>query len=192
MWLVRGWRIFCQPRCNKKNMASIEDVATAVGLVAEGLEGSVLSCMKENAGIVVNLVREQLYSGRDGSGEYLSPSYDNDPYFQEEGPWQGRASAYKEWKKRITPPQTGLITGLSARPDDIPNLFISGTFHNSIKSKDAGDGLDIVTDGFKEGPAIERKYGADIFNLSDTSLEWFITDKVVPHLLHFFEQCRLI
>lgn len=182
---------FCQPRCNK-NMASIEEVATAVGLVADGLEDEVLACMNDNAGVVVNLVREQLYSGRDGSGEYLSPSYDNDPYFQEEGPWQGRAAAYKEWKKRITPPQNGLITGISARPDDIPNLFISGTFHNSIKSKDAGDGLEIFTEGFKEGKDIERKYGESIFNLCDTSLDWFIEKKVEPHLLDFFQKCKLL
>ena len=170
-------------------MADLLHVAKVIRDIADGFEENVLKCMEENNALVGDLVREQLYCGVDGNGEYLSPSYDNDPYFKEEGPWKGRAQAYKLWKYEITPPMVGLRTSIHARPYDIPNLFIDGTFHDSIKAKLMKDGLDIYTSGFEDGPTIERKYGDNIFNLTDDSKDFFILYKLQPHLEDFYKRC---
>ena len=169
-------------------MASIYDVADVIQRIANGFEPSVVDCMDENHKLVENLVREQLWCGVDGRGEYLSPSYDNDSYFDEEGPWKGRSQAYKHWKNSITPPSSGVLTKLGARPSDIPNLFIDGTFHSSIKAKRMELGLDIFTSGFRDGPTIERKYGESIFELTEEGKTFFIDEKLLPYMEEFFER----
>ena len=170
-------------------MADIYHVAKVIADITNGIEESVVECMDENKALAENLVREQLMCGQDGNGEYLSPSYDNDPYFDKEGPWKGRAKAYKEWKMKITPPSSGILTKINARPSDIPNLFIDGTFHSSIKARKSNEGLDIYTSGFRDGPSIERKYGDNIFNLTDESKTYFIDKKLFPFLEEFFKKC---
>lgn len=170
-------------------MASIEDVYNTIHRIASGIGDSVLECMGENADVVADMVREQLYSGLDGNGDYLSPTYDDDPYFSERGPWQGRAEQYKRWKERITPPETSQRLMLPARPVEVPNLFITGPFHRSIRAEVQGDHLTVFTSGFRDGPLIERKYGQQIFGLGVRAREYFVGTFLRPHLIRFFSIC---
>ena len=170
-------------------MASIEEVYNVIHRIASGIEESVLECMGRNADIVEGMVREQLYSGLDGNGDYLSPTYDDDPYFREKGPWQNRAQAYKHWKERITPPEPSRRLGLPARPVEVPNLFITGPFHRSIKAELRGERLTVFTSGFRDGPLIERKYGAAIFSLGTRAREYFVGNLLRPHLRQFYRRC---
>ena len=89
-----------------------------VRLIKDGFQGQVLDCMGQNSHEMVVSVREQLYSGIDGEGNSLSPSYDSDPYFQDphagfydedRGHWMNcyrHPERYIAWKQRITPPET--------------------------------------------------------------------------------------
>ena len=170
-------------------MASIERTYEVIHAIASGLEGAVLDCMGSNAGVVSDMVREQLYSGVDGKGDYLSPTYDDDPYFNERGPWYRRSGAYKRWKEKITPPERSSILNLPPRPVEVPNLFITGPFHQSIKAEVQGDHMTVFTSGFRDGPLIERKYGADIFSLGVKAREYFVGDLLRPYLQRFFKEC---
>ena len=59
----------------------IDEVAEIIGRIADGLEETLLKCLYDNSGVVLNAITEQLYSGLDGDGKHLSPSYDDDPFF---------------------------------------------------------------------------------------------------------------
>lgn len=172
-------------------MATIGTVADAVRKLSKGLKNEVGSCMGENTGLMADMVREQIYSGLSGDGKMLSPSYLEDPYFNEKGPWHGRAKGYMEWKKKITPPEQSLMLMLPARPAIIPNLFISGPFHKSINGKATTDGVTMYTSGFRDGPTIEKKYGSRIFGLTDTAKSYFINRLLLPRMQRYYKQCGI-
>lgn len=168
------------------DIAQVEAIVTKI---ANGIEESTAKCMAENAGLIADLVREQIYAGKDGKGEFLSPTYDSDPYFDQPGPWYHRAAAYKAWKAEITPPMPGITMGLAPRPLEVPNLFITGVFHDSIKTTAKGDGVEVTTSGFRDGPIIESKYGSEIFMLGDEAREYFVIFKLKDWLKNFYRDC---
>lgn len=147
-----------------------------------------MCCLEDNAGIILHAVREQLYSGQDGEGQHLSPTYDNDPFFEEEGYWHHRAKDYKAWKYSITPPVAGAMLGLSPRPDDVPNLFINGKFYSEISAARRGDVL-LVDPGVGHGPSIVAKYGDTILNLGPSAIEYFNANYMLPAIETFFKDC---
>ncbi|MCF0219322.1 MAG: hypothetical protein HUK14_06030 [Muribaculaceae bacterium] len=130
-----------------------------------------------------------IYSGLDGNDRYLSPTYDSDPYFEEEGVWYHRSGAYKEWKREITPPVGGVMLMLHPRPDNVPNLFINGKFHSEIFGTVHGDTLsfDVREDG--NGPDIVSKYGEQLLQLGTTAIGYFNNRYILPHIWKFFEDC---
>lgn len=160
----------------------------------DGFQGEVLDCMDQNSHEMVVSVREQLYSGIDGEGNSLSPSYDSDPYFtdphagffdEDRGHWVNcylHPERYISWKQRITPPEGSSRLNLPARPSSIPNLFIIGTFHMSIDAKPSSQGVQIFTFGWDQGPLVERKYGSQIFKLSENAVKHFNESFLWPWL----------
>ena len=82
----------------------IQGVRDIIHKIAEGFEDNAMPCLEYHSGNIVLAIQEQIYSGQNGEGENLSPTYDSDPYFEEEGPWYHRAQEYKAWKYTITPP----------------------------------------------------------------------------------------
>lgn len=162
---------------------------SVIDAIKDGIQDSILECLAEKRDIITQSVTEQLYSGLDGNGDYLSPTYDEDPYFNEFGPWHGASYAYKKWKERITPPMRSPMLGLPPRPVDVPNLFITGLFHDSIKASRQGEVLRVYTSGFRDGPLIERKYGEQIFRLTDDAREYFNIYALRPWLNDFITNC---
>ena len=164
----------------------------------EGIQPEILRCMDGNKHEMVVSVREQLYSGIDGRGAPLSPSYSQDPYFrdhrsgffdEESDNWVScfmRPDLYIEWKQRITPPVDSGRLGLPARSIDQPNLFIFGTFHSSIDARAVSKGIEIFTFGWDGGPQVERKYGSQIFALSSQAVAHFNTNYLMPWLRRWF------
>lgn len=171
------------------DMASIYEVSRIIGKIAEELEGEVVSCMDSNKGVVRDCIQEQLYSGQNGEGRLLSPDYDNDPFFNEDGPWKDKAERYKRWKERITPPIRSYLLNLPPRPVEVPNLFILGTFYDSISIRQKTGGVEIYSDGFTDGSSIVRKYGDNILSLGDTAKEYFILNHLRPWLERFLIGC---
>lgn len=163
------------------------------------IQPEIVRCMDDNRSEMTMSVREQLYSGIDGRGAPLSPSYSADPFFQQKraGYYDNEAGMfvpcylhperYSEWKQRITPPEASDRLGLPARDVDIPNLFIVGTFHQSIDARGTTNGVEIFTSGWDEGPAVERKYGSQIFGLSDPAVAHFNKNFLMPWLFRWYE-----
>lgn len=170
-------------------MADFDKLYSVIHSIASGFEEECVKCMLDNKAVLVDCIREQLYSGLDGTEHLLDPDYDTDPYFNEPGPWQNRAEQYKRWKEKITPPLRGERLYLPPRPVEVPNLFITGTFHESISAKGISGGLHFGTNGFKEGPSIEKKYGEQILDVGDTAKEYFSLMYLRPWLERFFGEC---
>lgn len=148
-----------------------------------------MQCLDNNSDIVVTAVTEQLRSGLDGDDEYLEPTYDNDPYFDDpKSPWYHRGEKYKEWKKGITPPIVSSMLGLSPRSEEVPNLFITGTFYSTITAYREGDIL-VVTSDRGDGPAIVKKYGDQILDMGRTAVTYFNEEHMLPAIERFFKNC---
>jgi len=170
-------------------MASIDHVHEIIHRISEGMEDEVLKCMTTNSELMVDMVREQMYSGLDGNGKYLSPDYLSDPYFNESGRWKGKARQYMQWKERITPPEQSIMLMLPARPKSVPNLFISGPFYRSLKASSIDGGVSITTQGFGAGDSIVHKYGENLLGLTETAREYFNRNKLIPWLEDFWNRC---
>lgn len=166
----------------------VEEVAKIIWAIADGIEESCAECLSNNSGIVVLAVTEQLYSGQDGDAQYLSPTYDEDPYFNEPGPWYQDAEGYKEWKFNITPPVISSMLGLGPRPEDVPNLYINGKFFSEINATRKDLGL-LIDPGSGDGPAIVEKYGDQILEMGPTAVSYFNEEYMLPHIEKFFITC---
>jgi hypothetical protein len=167
------------------NIAQVSDI---ISKIAKGFEESCMKCLSDNSGIVVIAVQEQIYSGQDGNGAQLNPTYDDDPYFEEEGYWFHRSAAYKAWKKEITPPCGSSLLGLPPRPENVPNLYINGKFFSEILADRRGDVLH-VDPGSGNGPAIVAKYGDEILNMGPSAVEYFNAEYLLPSIDRFFKDC---
>lgn len=169
----------------------IQNVADIIHRIAEGFEDACVKCLHENKDVVIHAIQEQLYSGLSGNDEHLSPTYDNDPFFNEPGWWYHRAYAYKAWKREITPPVAGTMLGLPPRPDDVPNLFIDGTFYEEINARPSGKAL-VLDPGNGNGPKIVSKYGDNILTMGQTATEYFKIYCLLPSIEAFFKQCGYV
>lgn len=167
---------------------SIEEVSNIIGKIADGFEEACMKCLEAHCNVIVRSITEQLYSGQDGNGQFLTPTYDDDPYFEEEGYWYHRAKDYKAWKYSITPPVSSSMLGLPPRPDSVPNLFIDGKFYSEITATRQGNV--IVTDpGMGNGPSIVAKYGDEILDLGPVAVGYFNTTYMRPAIDSFFKDC---
>lgn len=169
----------------------IEEVADIIGKIADGFEEACMKCLEDNSDVIIVAITEQMYSGRDGNGDNLEPTYDDDPFFDEPGYWHNRAKDYKAWKNLITPPQIGNMLGLSPRPENVPNLYIDGTFYSEIRATRQGDLL-LVDPGMGNGPEIVNKYGQAILEIGDTAADYFNQEYLLPALEIFFKDCGYV
>jgi hypothetical protein len=173
----------------------IEQVSDIITKIADGFEDAVINCMQDNSEYFTNAVQEQLYSGLNGKCEHLSPTYDEDPYFNTvhwrhlyEGVSFEGATGYKEWKEKITPPEASTILNLPARPTSVPNLFIDGTFYDTISTDMMKDGVNVVAMG-GDAPAIVAKYGSVILDITDVAIEHFNTNYTLSAIESFYANC---
>lgn len=167
---------------------SIEDVVDIIGRIAAGFEAACARCLAENSDVVISCIKEQMLSGLDGEENHLTPTYDNDPYFDEAGFWYHRAKDYKAWKRSISPQVSGAVLGLPPRPDDVPNLYITGVFYSEITAAPNGYGLDIDP-GNGNGPAIVAKYGDCLLDIGPTAIGYFNANFMLPAIESFFRDC---
>ncbi len=173
-------------------MADIFDVNDMITRMIDGFEPEVIRCLGDNTDIAEDAVREQMYSGIDGDGKYLNPTYDNDPYFEEKGPWYHRNMAYIQWKQDITPPAAGVMLLLPPRPRNVPNLFITGKFYDEVFAVMQGETLSIDCSSSGDGPDIVRKYGDQLLRLTPSAIGYFNDHYILPHVWRFFADCGYI
>lgn len=157
--------------------------------MVEGFEDEVMDLLEKHSDDAVQAIQEQLYSGLDGNGQYLSPTYLNDPYFDDpESRWYNDALGYLQWKERITPPQSGMTLGIPPRPLEVPNLKITGAFYSQIAAKRDGDVLRVDTDT-PLGKDIVGKYGDQILQIGDSGVKYFNVQILTPGIWDYFESC---
>lgn len=77
--------------------------------------------LKDNSELIIEVNKDQMYSGKTSKGEYIRPYYSENPYFKK----PGAALRYAQWKAKITPD--------SRRPLDVPNLYVVGKFYGQLK-----------------------------------------------------------
>jgi len=123
---------------------------------------------------LVEFVREQLYSGIDGTGQRLSLPYSQDPFFatSEAGRWKNDAKGYARWKAKIQPPKSSFL-GYPPRNVDTPNLIIRGDFYDSLIATIVDGGVKIESRGVAFSREIESKYGLSIYAIAPKSKEYF-------------------
>lgn len=172
-------------------------VAEIIHKIADGFEENGIKCLSDQSAIVVRAIREQLMSGQDGDGTSLEPTYLNDEYFlkhkwhhkdENTGKEYFGAQGYIDWKHDITPPSSGELLGLPPRTEDVPNLFIDGTFHREISAVLVDDTLQ-VSPGHNKGPDIVKKYGDRILDLGPSAVEYFNREYLLPSIAKFFKDC---
>lgn len=178
-------------------MAYIDEVSDVIKLMAEGIESAIESNLSANKSLMGQLLHEQLMAGQKPNGTRLQPSYMKDPYFTELAEKRKAkdvaktarklAGGYVSYKARITPPSPTRLLGLPARDRITPNLYIVGTYHNSIgvniQNKSVG-----FTAGASFADAIKSKYG-DILDLGESAKDYLITNVVTPGIEKFYKQC---
>lgn len=167
----------------------IEQVYDIIHRISKGFEDSCVRCLQNNSGVVINEITEQLWCGVDGADNYIEPNYDNDPYFEEPGRWYHKSQAYKKWKNRITPPSRGVMLDLPQRPDNVPNLYITGRFYGDISATKIDDGLMLGAPD-NDGPAILRKYSdLPLLDMGTSAVAFFNQNYMLPSIEKFFKDC---
>lgn len=139
---------------------------------------------------LVELVKDQLYSGLNGRDKPLRPTYSTDPFFNtpEAGHWKGRAKAYAKWKMLETPPESSSI-GHPPRDYNTPNLTIKNVFYDSIAATNIKEGVSIGSNT-SLGKDIESKYGSIVFGIGDYSKEYFINHIFRPYWKDFINKYK--
>ena len=101
---------------------------------------------------LLTINKRQLFDGKLRTGQDLSPTYLEDPYFKT----PAAAQRYSDWKDRITPNPK--------RKKGVANLFIDGTYHGSIEITVDGD---IIHYGstFAHADAIEAEFTENIYGV---------------------------
>lgn len=128
----------------------------------------VADSVDETKEAMIELNRKQLLRGLDNDGEYLSPKYSEDPYFKS----KESAARYAAWKKRIEPEKTD-------RPEDVPNLYIIGTFHSSMRISVNSTDIEFSNSASFAG-GVESKF-SNIYGLNaESKSETYIPDYLLP------------
>ena len=116
---------------------------------------------------LLSLNKTQMFDGKTKTGQDITPSYLDDPYFKS----RESAQRYSDWKDSITPNPK--------RKKGTPNLFIVGTYHNSLEIK-VGNGQIDTRSSFVKASSIEAKFGGDIYGLGGEYKEEYIGDNLAP------------
>lgn len=142
-----------------KNRLANLDVVAAVG---KSMEATTVPLVEIN--------REQMLEGKRRDGRDITPSYLEDPFFKS----REAAQRYSDWKDDITPHPK--------RKKGVPNLFIVGTYHNSIEALIRGEVVQFNA-SFVDAADIERKFGHEIYGLNAEKRVGYLRDFLRPELL---------
>ena len=167
-------------------MGTIKEVSQRVAEINLRLTADLQQILQDNAALAVEMVGEQHEAGLDGYGQPLTPSYLDDPYFNDTAHPQVAARNYVQWKERITPPQTTWRLMLPPRAPETPNLRINGYYRRTISATPISGGLRIGTDDMLGG-AVTAKYGDDrLYKLGVEARTYIAEEIIMPFLRQLF------
>lgn len=101
-------------------IASMLERVRAIKL--EAIAGDIID---QDLDVLRKMNLDQLMHGRNNMGEMLSPKHSENPWFKK----PGAAGRYAAWKHRLNP----------LAPFDVPDLRITGVFHESISFTRRGE-----------------------------------------------------
>jgi hypothetical protein len=144
--------------------------------------------VKNTIDVVIDLNQAQLLYGRDADGELLTPSYPDDPYFKGN---KKRSDAYMEMKKALSPQLAPHIQLFPEKPEETPNLIVTGTwFHNYFYANVGGGKYTIGSTG-RAADDIQKKYesyGHPVFGLAKPSRDYYFRGFIKPAILRSYKQ----
>ena len=123
--------------------------------------------LNQTSSTAVQMNRGQLYDGKLSTGDDISPTYLEDPYFKS----KESAQKYSDWKDAITPNPR--------RKKGVPNLFIIGAYHESITAEAKGGGL-LYKSSFYRASNIESKFSVNVYGLGGEYREQFLQNELEP------------
>jgi len=110
---------------------------------------------------------EQMMEGKTRTGEDITPSYLDDPFFKS----RESAQRYSDWKDKITPNPK--------RKKGTPNYYINGTYHDSIEIQINGDSIDFAS-SYQGAANIEKKTQGKLYGLN--------AEKRVPYIDNYLRK----
>ena len=154
------------------DLTNLENIIN--GLSSFSAHDEVLNIVSDNKEELTQLQRDQMLSGRSVNGDYIRPYYSENPYFKK----PGAALRYAQWKQEITPNEL--------RPLDVPNLFINGRFHNSLKTVMNGDEFSFKSDDINGASIFEEHKNAQ--GLDEDSRLKFAEEKLLPKFAEILKE----
>lgn len=132
--------------------------------------------MSEDEGLLLELMKDQLFAGLDGDGNPLRPTYQEDPYFKS----REAAQRYSDWKDTMF--QRTHNDLFTRRPPGTPNLIITGTlFYHTLVASVGNDSLIINAQSPIIGK-LEGKYGDALLRLSPMALKFYTEEHLFIRL----------
>lgn len=136
-------------------------------LEAINVENTAFESIRGTEAQYKELLQDQLRHGKGSDGEDLTPGYLEDPYFKS----REAARRYSDWKYKNSPSE--------GRNRNAPNLYIDGTYHNSISIAASVKGIDSDSNVYF-GLDIEIKYRGKANILGGPYRNSYIEDTVKP------------
>ena len=139
--------------------------------------------VSENKGVLLNLNRDQLLSGRNNEGELLGPTYLNDPYFLT----REAAESYSKMKYRLESEHRSMLLFpqiYPSKPKDVPNLIVTGAFQNTMFIRTSADSFEIDAT-YKEARDINQKYDNKVYGIAPPSVDYFFRQYIKERLKNF-------
>lgn len=131
-------------------MKVLDDIITKLTAIEQSMDDMMSEVFAENAQLVIDQIQDQLWMGKDGEGNDITPSYLTDPYFKS----SESARRYMNWKESITPN--------SQRNAEAPNLYITGVFYDSM-TLSIGNTAAKLDSTWSRGDSIINKYSNETF-----------------------------
>lgn len=152
------------------------------------IDSTIDEVVEKNKDVLLSLNRDQMLLGRDAKGNELSPSYLNDPYFDN----AAQAQAYAAMKQRLEAKHNARIenpTIYPAKNRTTPNLIVTGPFQDNMFII-TSPGKFTIGSTYVDSGDIERKYNNEVFGIAPGSVMFFYDNYLKPALMRLIYNKR--
>lgn len=166
-------------------MVTVDRMSEIISVINTGIKEAIKTSLANNAVLIADLNREQLWAGKKADGADLTPTYLADTYFKSEK----SAKNYRRWKYRITPPSETARLKLPARDIDTPNLYITGVFHRSIIATVSTESVELKSTDSSLSSGIISKFGANVLGIGKEAQEYIVDNIVSKGIEQHYRNC---
>ena len=167
------------------------EVYNGVNKFYDDIANIIADILTSHQDLIIDLVKEQLLSGRDSDNNLLAPEYLNDPHFRsnkrsDKPKKKGQKSAaerYFDKKKELEDKHNKMKKFgnlFDTKPEGVPNLIVNGNFHEGIYINIMGQTY-VIDSTYEDSDAIQRKYNYRVLDLNKVSIDK-LTELIRPEL----------